>query len=298
MKILIVAPTYLPSRRANTIQVMKMAQATELLGHDVHVLVPNPNNAEQICWDILAAHYGLTQRFDIRWTPVKAGFRSYDYGMKSVIHNRKINADILYTRLPQAAALASILKIPTIFEVHDMPGGTLGIILFRLFLIGKGARHLVLITKSLRDTISHRITPLPDDPFTMVESDGVDLARYEDIPKPEEARQALRNGKFPELPSNRFTVGYTGHFYPGRGVELILHIAASCSDITFLLVGGDPPVVTKYRTEAENLGLKNLYLSGFIPNTELPDYQRCQPRTRQVSAQKTPHGGTGASRPD
>ena len=41
MRIALIAPTYLPARRANTIQVMKMAQAITLLGHQVRVVVPD-----------------------------------------------------------------------------------------------------------------------------------------------------------------------------------------------------------------------------------------------------------------
>ena len=43
MKIAVVAPTQIPARRANTIQVMKMAQAMVNLGHNVHLAVPVEN---------------------------------------------------------------------------------------------------------------------------------------------------------------------------------------------------------------------------------------------------------------
>jgi glycosyltransferase involved in cell wall biosynthesis len=273
MRILIVAPTYLPSRRANTIQIMKMAQALTKLGYDVLVLVPDTHQEGHKKWEVLSPHYGLDYEFDIKWIKVGAKLRSYDYGVKAVWKFRKVNADILYTRLPQAAAVASKINIPTIFEVHDIPSGTMGPILFRQFLKGRGANRLVLITHSLRDAIARKITPLPTGPFTIVQPDGVDLMRYEKILAPVNARMSLKEMNLIKLPINRITAGYTGHLYPGRGIELILEIASHIQDITFLVVGGDPPAVTRVKNNVEKKGLTNVVLTGFVPNSDLPRYQ-------------------------
>jgi len=40
MKIALIAPSEIPARRANTMQVMKMAQAMTILGHDVRMAAP------------------------------------------------------------------------------------------------------------------------------------------------------------------------------------------------------------------------------------------------------------------
>jgi glycosyltransferase involved in cell wall biosynthesis len=273
MKILLAAPTYLPSRRANTLQVLKMAQATKLCGHDVFVLVPNPGEKEIPDWDSLALHYGLHQKFDIEWIPIKPNFRGYDYGLKVTKYFSRLGADILYTRLPQAAAYASSLNIPTIYEVHDLPGGIMGPWLFRRFMKGRGAIRLVIITQSLKAAISQKIIPLPDYPRAVVEPDGVDLIRYKNLPSPMDARKSLRSGKYPEISASNFTVGYTGHFYPGRGVDIILEMAARCPDIDFLLVGGDPHAVSKFQDKVHRRGITNIILTGFIPNSEIPCFQ-------------------------
>ncbi|MCJ7703366.1 MAG: hypothetical protein MUO62_17415, partial [Anaerolineales bacterium] len=273
MKIVFAAPTYLPSRRANTLQVMKMAQATRDLGHSIRLLVPDPGGGEVLDWGSLAHHYGLQGKIDIEWLPVKAGFRGYDYGLKAVRYARRWGADLLYTRLPQAAAFASSLKIPTIFEVHDLPAGFMGPILFRSYLRGGGACRLVLITKFLRDEISSKITPIPEPPFTLIEPDGVDLERYENIPGPEDARRRLQKDQLPHLPVPTFTVGYTGHLYPGRGIDLILDMATELPGYTFLLVGGNPKAVKEVQDEVDQRAIENVILTGFVPNADLSLYQ-------------------------
>jgi glycosyltransferase involved in cell wall biosynthesis len=273
MKILLAAPTYLPSRRANTLQVLKMAQAAKLCGHDVFVLVPNPGEKEIPDWDSLALHYGLHQKFDIEWIPIKPNLRGYDYGIKVSRYFRRLGADILYTRLPQAAAYASSSNVPTIFEVHDLPGGIMGPWLFRRFMKGKGAVRLVIITKSLKSAIIQKIMPIPDFPSAVVEPDGVDLIRFKGVPNPMDARKSLRSGKYPQIAVSNFTAGYTGNFYPGRGIDIILEMAAGSPDINFLLAGGDPQTVSDFQDKINRRGITNIILTGFIPNSDLPCFQ-------------------------
>jgi hypothetical protein len=47
MKITIIAPTQIPTRRANTLQVMKMAQAFVILGHEIRLIVPAVKKVSQ-----------------------------------------------------------------------------------------------------------------------------------------------------------------------------------------------------------------------------------------------------------
>jgi glycosyltransferase involved in cell wall biosynthesis len=277
MKICLIAPTYLPSRRANTIQVMKMAQAISVLDHDVNVLAPRAEKmANDPSWDDLAHHYGLQHPFDVKWLPVNPRLRSYDYGLKSVLQSQRWGADLIYTRLPQAAALASFLGKNTIFEIHDLPQGVLGPWLLNRFLGGSGARRLVVITRALRDDLALRNFP------TIIAPDGVDLERYGNLPDPVEARHEL------SLP-DQFTVGYTGHLYPGRGVDMLISLAARLPEMSFLFVGGNPKDVEQTRKKVQIGELNNITLTGFVPNSELPAYQAAcdvllMPYQRRVSA--------------
>ncbi|MBU0511001.1 MAG: glycosyltransferase [Chloroflexi bacterium] len=285
MKIALIAPTHLPSRRANTIQVMKMAQAMTVLGHELRVMVPGSSPEAGMDWDELAHHYGLQHRFDVQWLPAHPRLRRYEYGLTAVRHARRWDTDLIYTRLPQAAAIASFLGMGTILEIHDLPQGTLGPWLFSRFLRGRGARRLVVITRALGDALAQNFTPFPPAPFTLIAPDGVDLSRYKNLPTPAEARQSLGD-QFTNLPTHQFTnlpiyqftnpqftAGYTGHLYPGRGTQLILDIAAHLPNVTFLLVGGDPADVSRLRAEASRSSLDNVILTGFVPNAELPQYQ-------------------------
>jgi len=283
MKIAIIAPSSIPARRANTIQVMKMAQAFISLGHEARIAAPGksphrivPGSAAfEREWQELALHYGLNYSFEVDWLAASPYLHRYDYGFRAVAWARTWKADVLYTRLPQAAAFSSTLRQPTIFEVHDLPHGRMGRWLFIQYLRGRGNSKLVVITASLQDDLSKQFGKVILPQRTIIEPDGVDLQRYKDIPQPEEARHILLHNKQVNLPEcfNGFSVGYSGHIYPGRGLELMLELATRLPDVFFLIVGGEPEQVEIQKKNADERKTNNVLFTGFVPNAELPLFQ-------------------------
>lgn len=314
MKIFMIAPTEIPALRANTLQVMKMAQAFVQLGHEVHLSSPfsgrtrpllkqTRDKANDLTWEDLSDQYGINSTFSIEWLMARKHLKRYDYGISSVYRAKKSKADLVYTRLPQAAAASSILGLNTIHELHDLPRGQIGRYLFKLFLKGKGAKRLVLISQSLAEDLRQEYSfPKTDlkDPvsfsfklrntaFTLVAPDGVDLERYEQILAPREARMKWREltGNF--LPVDGFVAGYSGHLYSGRGIGLILTLAQRLPEYYFLLIGGKPDDVTELKSIVSERELDNVLITGFVPNSQLPGYQAMcdvllMPYQKQVAA--------------
>jgi glycosyltransferase involved in cell wall biosynthesis len=296
MKIAIIAPTEIPARRANTLQVMKMAQAMAALGHTVRLAVPGSASVvdrgkspdaqgnrpadNQHSWEELAHHYGLQHAFAVDWLFSHPRLRRYDFSWRALRWASGWQADLVYTRLPQAAALSSQRGMATILEVHDLPQGIAGPWLFRRFLHGKGARKLVVITRALATDLSRRFGMQLSEPFTVIAADGVDLERYERLPQPAEARLSLlaqirvdASSPLSRLSPERFTLGYTGHLYPGRGRELLLELAKRLPQVAFLVVGGEARDIQAFQAEIQARQVENLILTGFVPNAELPLYQ-------------------------
>ena len=178
--------------------------------------------------------------------------------------------------------MASRLGLPTVLEIHDLPGGRFGPWLFRQFLRGSGARRLLPITEALRTWLAREYKTSLNAPFAMVSPMGVDFERYADLPSAEEARRKL------EL-EEAFTAGYTGHLYPGRGIELLLELARRNPEIRFLWAGGEAAAIARWRERLSNADVKNVRLLGFVTNTQLPLVQAaCDvlmiPHERRVSS--------------
>ena len=177
---------------------------------------------------------------------------------------KKWHADLIFTRHPQSAALASERGIATIFEAHDLPQGRMGPVFFQRFIKGSGCKGLVSISDALLNAIKS-IYELGDIP-THTAPDGVDLQRYKGLPAPTEARKQLGLAE-------KFTAGYTGHFYRGRGIEVLLEIAELLPDVQFLFAGGQQNDIKLVSEVVKRNNLKNVILTGFIENAVLPKYQ-------------------------
>jgi glycosyltransferase involved in cell wall biosynthesis len=299
MKIAVIAPSGIPSRRANTIQVMKMTQAFVETGHDVRLAAPAKRgqvNFTVANWQEISTHYGLTQEFQINWLPSIPAMRRYDYAWTGVRWARAWGAEVIYTRLPQAAAFGSLIGATTILEMHDFPHGIMPSFLLRAFLKGKGAYRLVLISRALEHDLQQTFRKFPGSPFTIVLADAVDLSRFAGLPEPGGARRMLKS-RLEEFacrtnsifPIERFTAGYTGHLYAGRGLSLILALAESLPEINFLIIGGESEDADQLAGKIRGGGLRNLTLTGFIPNAELPLFQAAcdvllMPYQRKVAA--------------
>jgi glycosyltransferase involved in cell wall biosynthesis len=279
MRIGVISASRIPSRAANSIQVMKVCQAFLDLGHAAHLWIPGPQPAENA--DQLQAWYGLHREIPIRWVPCVPALRRYDFAWKAVGQAKRWGADLLYCWPLQAAALSAWRDIPTALEVHDRPQGRIGPFLMKTFLRAKGARRLLPITKAMRDWLVEVYAFPLAEPFCMIAPMGVDLEQFEDLPNPVVARAELG---FEE----GFTVGYAGHLYEGRGLDLMVALAQHNPKLRLLWIGGEPATVERWRQRLTQQGINNIQLIGFVPNKRLPLYQAaCEillmPYERQIA---------------
>jgi len=263
MKIVSISASTIPSNTANSIQVVKTTQALAALGHQVTLLVPGERSAPA---EDLQVHYGLQQPVDILWISENRVWKRYDFAIKAVHRARKMGADVVYTWMLQTAVLALWFNIPTILEMHDRVKGRIGPWLFRRFCGSKTRRRLLPITHALSRVLMDDFSFSPSAVDLQVAPMGVDLERYQGLPGPSQARQSLG------LPE-KFTAGYAGHFYAGRGMELLFKLAQTMPQVHFLWVGGEADVVEYWKHRVQSTGITNVTLTGFVNNQVLPQYQ-------------------------
>ena len=266
MKIVAIAGSQVPSDTANSIQVMKACNALAQLGHNLTLIVPDFNlrpstlrQAQDGAFD-LQHHYGLTNNFSIEWLP-SSSRRLFTW--QAVQHARVLQPDLLYTWMIQSAVFGLLFKIPTVFEIHIQPTGTLGPSWHRAFAMLRGRKRLASITQALADVLDrdYHIHFKADE--VVIAPNGVELERFASLPDPVTARQKLN------LPS-ALTVMCTGHLYAGRGADLFLALAKETPQAHFVWVGGRPDDIATWKSRAES---DNVTFTGFIPNLDLPLYQ-------------------------
>ncbi len=264
MKIVAIAGSQIPSDTANSIQVMKACNALVQLGHDLTLIVPKnrQSSAESRNSEIVnrKSHYGLQTDFQIEWLP-SSSRRLFTW--QSVQHARALQPDFLYAWMIQSAVFGLLFKIPTVFEIHIQPTGTLGPAWHRVFATLRGRKRLASITQALVDVLDRNYNIRFKADEVVIAPNGVELERFASLPDPVTARQKLN------LPSAAIVM-CTGHLYPGRGTDLFLALAREIPQAHFVWVGGRPYDITAWKSRAES---DNITFTGFIPNQDLPLYQ-------------------------
>jgi glycosyltransferase involved in cell wall biosynthesis len=263
MKIAYISTAEVPSTRANSLQVMKVCQALVQLGEDVRLYLPGEGVED---WAVLTDTYGLVERFSIERFPARAIFNKLDFAYKTVARALQEKNDLVYTRMPWAALIARARGLKSVLEMHDLPTGRFGPLVYCLYLRQRNPGLTVYITAALKELVDKSSGVQARPAEYAIAPDGVDLARYDQLPGARKARAELG------LPEH-FTAVYSGGFYPGRGLEVLEPLAQAFPQVQFLWVGGSAEQVAHWQSRLDTNAVKNVTLTGFIANHRLPLYQ-------------------------
>jgi glycosyltransferase involved in cell wall biosynthesis len=260
VRLIYLAHAVIPSRSANSINIMKMCAAFCRNGHEVTLLVPERPGRDSGVANLFD-YYGVDSKFEIEFLPWgRHPGRSYAYAIRSALRSRKMHADLIYTRFLSGAAAAVHLGNRVIFEAHARPAEQmrLGQLFLRSFARHERFVRLVVISEALRSDCAARTPSVASK--LLVAHDGADPLPLAAIPA--------------ELPGAKgaLTVGYVGQLYAGKGMELIIRLAPLCSWAQFHVVGGSAADVELWKTRAR--AMPNVHLHGFVPPGHVPRYLR------------------------
>jgi glycosyltransferase involved in cell wall biosynthesis len=278
MRILYVSLSYVPSRRASSVQVMNMCAALAARGHDVTLIAKRHDEPSARG---LADHafYKVPATFQLdklaRPAP-RGGGVVYAAAMARRLAAARGRVDLVYSRDLSGAALAVGLGMPVVFESHGVPLPRWQRALMRWVVAAPSCRGVVAISEALRRDLGAEGL-VPARVPTVVAHDSCDAA-FGGAP-----RTAL--GAPPRI-------GYVGNLYRGRGVELVTTLARRMPACRFELIGGSEADLARIRGE----GLPgNVVLHGFVPPAQLAE------RYAGLDVLLLPHprsgvrGATGAS---
>ncbi|REJ77056.1 MAG: glycosyltransferase [Acidobacteria bacterium] len=282
-----------PSRTANSVHVMRMADGYHQAGARISLSLPRWSTRHGVEAGVrdLHAFYGISPEIRVRRLPRLGGGTGDTLLMAGLLPLVAVlqRPTFVHTRsIAMAWGVRRLSKATVLLELHGPPpeGGRrrqmLDDFLARPF--GKG---LVVISERLRTMVA---AMLGDSrmPETLVAHDGVDHTWLGCTTPTAEARAALR------LPSAPLCL-YTGHLYEGRGLDLISSLAKSMPDVHFVIVGGtEIDLATRRRSPTPS----NLELRGFCPPNEVLRYLKAadvllMPYQRRISV-----SGTGTNTAD
>ena len=263
MKILYISKSIIPSRAANSIHVMKMCQAFADNGHEVILLAPNIKNKFESGVQDLYDYYGVKKNFKIKklWHPnLKGGAILYLLTIFFyLIFNKKTN--LVYGRFLHGCYIAALLKNMVIYESHEpiFSKKSHRLFFFKKLINLKNFKKLIVISQALK-TMYLKNGYLNDDKIQVAHDGADEVLDFEN-------KIDLLGAK------NNLKVGYVGHLYKGRGVEIIIELAKKIDDITFHIVGGLDQDILYWKNYTNNLNLKNIFFYGFISPKDTTKYR-------------------------
>jgi len=256
MKIAYLCASPIPSRQANSIQVMRMCQAFARQGHQVTLLACVGDEAVAD----LHAHYGVARTFEIVRVRRIAGGGLGDalHGLRVARAVRAQRPDLVYARDGWSLGACASLGCPFVFESHNPPRKWTGAWL-QAWLFGRpNFRRLVVISEALRQEYLRRF-PRLSPAQVIVAPDGAEVSSNGPV------TQAGRH-------NGRLQLGYVGHLYPGRGLEVLIPLARRLPDVDVHIVGGMPEDLARWQRQAT--GLDNVHWHGYVPPAQVERIRR------------------------
>lgn len=253
MRVLYLTNAIFPSRAANSVHIMKMCQSFSMQGHVVYLFfLENKHKEEKKVSDIFD-FYNVRKVFQIkkikRFFPGR--FSSFQIGLRAIF--KKV--DIVYSRDALAILLPSLFNKKCILEVHEgINRSWVILILFRILQFLPGFIGLVVISDRLRQHVEEVLPRFKGR--VLVAHDAADLFPV--------------NVETYHFKNKKFSVGYMGQLYQGKGVELILRLAPLFPLADFHIVGGYDQDIEYWKDRSRSM--KNIHFHGFQQQKKLPSF--------------------------
>src|SRR5690606_9756401 len=222
--------SFIPSRTANSIHVMNICAALANLGHEVTLLVPDAKELRNR--GDMYTFYGVQPNFAIEklFYPDYKGKTIY-FSFAIMRAMQRLKTDLVVGRFVNGCAIASMLGIPTVFDSHGpiWDDSKISVWLFRKMVSQKSFKRMTVNSNALKEIYleSGIFNGLPFDTKNLVVAhngaNDYDLDKKVDVGSPD----------------GLLKVGYFGHLYPGRGVEVIVALARRHPEFDFIVAGGE-----------------------------------------------------------
>lgn len=261
-KIAYLSKSIIPSRTANSVHVMKMCQALASYNHDVTLYSYKGN------YDIDAySFYGVINNFKIEQTIMRfKGVLQPIYHLariyKDISKKNKLKPEIIYSRDLLSLFALRNNGIPFAYEAHSFTSSKIHKQLEKIIFRNSNFVFLGVISDSLRQDY------LREYPYLLKEKIIV-LPDGADIPKDIELLTVDVEVKN-KFSNYRPQIGYIGHLYEGRGIDIVIKVSRKMKNCDFHIIGGEEKDIKSWSKLV--CDQDNIHFHGFVPNFKLINY--------------------------
>ena len=260
MKIYYLSTSTIPSQFANAVHVVKMCSAFATADHDVRLFArpgstPSPADVRR--------EYGPHATFRLEYirTPDVRLLGGLLWATAARRRIRRLGSpDLIYGRNVYGLARVASMGTPFVVESHRLhPSGLSRRLLSYLF--GRpNFLRLILTSEIMRRDYVQRFPHLDHHRVVVAPGAADPSAFASETPLPP------LPDDWPGRP-NHLQVGYTGHIYPGKGMEIIAALAERMPHVDFHVVGGTRSDVDVWR---QGTVAVNLYFHGHRDHRLIP----------------------------
>lgn len=249
MKIVYISNSIIPSREANAVNVVNICDALVQLGHQVILIAPFIESAQEKGVEDIGKFYGISGNLEIRHLPFP------DLPLKSLIYTwfigktlRELKPDYVIGRYIPGVFAATLLRFSTTLDLHNLVSNysRLEQTLFNRNIRSPYLKKITTNSNALRELLLNQY-PIENERIKVAHNGAKDYGS-------ETAELYFQN--------NNKVAGYFGHLYKGRGIEIIIELARRIPDLNFLIVGGKKEDLEFWRSKTDSIS--NLKFVGFI----------------------------------
>jgi glycosyltransferase involved in cell wall biosynthesis len=252
MNIVYLSGFIIPSRAAHGVHAMRMCQALARNGHQVTLFAYGPKHN---CTEDVYSYYGVDKTFVVKQIPlirVRGAALLSQLRLHRELRSYRPGDTLVYARSIYGVSLAAQMGFRIVYEAHAPPPHALIHWLEKRLFGMESFQKLIVISDSLRRVYSALYGPIR---HIEVCHDAADVP-----PAAGAAEYAWPCRK------NRLQIGYAGHLYRGRGIDLILECAERLPHYDFHVVGGMERDI-RYWTRR---GRANVCFHGFVQPSLVP----------------------------
>lgn len=266
MNVIYVSPSILPSKSANSVHVIRMAEAIIGHGHTLTLYAIRPERSTEKHQETVESYYGVklprlklkTWHFPFKRLVSLLSGLIFAVSALRLIKNNK--ADVIISRNFYASYLLALFcKTPLIYETHNPETGWKKSLQHKIF--SSPNTQTIVISDALKTILSAHLNLSPQ------QSERITVLHDAAPANPYAAMNvAVRKSSFLQQHKlNQFQciAGYFGHLYAGRGVELIVELAKREPKIGFVFFGGNADDINRLQKQYQ---LPNVTFLGHIPH--------------------------------
>ena len=270
MKISYIAASNLQSKAANAVHVVSMVEAYRASGVDIKAMVLVSNSPD-------------IQGFN-KTNEGSSLFNNILFSIWSTYKSR--NADLIHTRSWMVAFFCSYIRVPTILELHDFEAKRNVIIRKVFHRIYKSINiiGIIYITKALKKDYNYLSKKFDVNRKYMVRPDGANFPKE------------MHNFSSSLIDNRKYNIGYAGHLYPGKGVEVLLGLAGHLKDDEHIhVIGGMKEDITFWTKKFnENNVSDKITFHGYYQHTYVHSFlEQMNVLLLPIQSRVTVYGGGG-----